>query len=128
MSETASPKSSQELPIIGQTTQMIDLTPAASAEVKRRLQADDMKGHYLRVGVQGGGCSGLTYQLGFDDQVGQFDKAFDVQGVPVVVDLKSALYLRGTVIDYVTAMVGGGFKFSNPNASKSCGCGTSFSA
>jgi iron-sulfur cluster assembly protein len=107
---------------------MIDLTPAASAEVKRRLQADDMKGHYLRVGVQGGGCSGLTYQLGFDDQVGQFDKAFDVQGVPVVVDLKSALYLRGTVIDFVTAMVGGGFKFSNPNASKSCGCGTSFSA
>ena len=128
MSETASPKSSQELPIIGQTTQMIDLTPAASAEVKRRLQADDMKGHYLRVGVQGGGCSGLTYQLGFDDRVGKFDKAFDVQGVPVVVDLKSALYLRGTVIDYVTAMVGGGFKFSNPNASKSCGCGTSFSA
>ena len=128
MSETASPKSSQELPIIGQTTQMIDLTPAASAEVKRRLQADDMKGHYLRVGVQGGGCSGLTYQLGFDDQVGQFDKAFDVQGVPVVVDLKSALYLRGTVIDFVTAMVGGGFKFSNPNASKSCWCGTSFSA
>jgi iron-sulfur cluster assembly protein len=104
------------------------MTDAAIIEVKRRLQAEDMKGHFLRVGVQGGGCSGLTYQLAFDDQVGQLDKGFDVRGVPIVVDLKSGLYLRGTVIDYVSAMVGGGFKFSNPNASKSCGCGTSFSA
>lgn len=128
MTDSVSQNKTQELPIVGQSANLVDLTPAAAAEVKRRLQADDMKGHYLRVGVQGGGCSGLTYQLGFDDQLGQFDKAFDVHGVPVVVDLKSALYLRGTVIDYVTAMVGGGFKFSNPNASKSCGCGTSFSA
>ncbi len=117
-----------ELPISGQDTVRIDMTDAAIIEVKRRLQAEDMKGHFLRVGVQGGGCSGLTYQLAFDDQVGQLDKGFDVRGVPIVVDLKSGLYLRGTVIDYVSAMVGGGFKFSNPNASKSCGCGTSFSA
>jgi iron-sulfur cluster assembly protein len=117
-----------ELPIVGQSPFVIELTDAASAEVKRRLQTDDMKGHYLRVGVQGGGCSGLMYQLAFDDQIGSLDKVFDVNGIPVVVDLKSALYLRGVVIDYVSAMVGGGFKFSNPNASKSCGCGTSFSA
>jgi iron-sulfur cluster assembly protein len=121
-------KEPNELPIVGQSAQMIDLTETASAEVKRRLQAEDMKGHYLRVGVQGGGCSGLMYQLAFDDQVGQFDKVFDVRGIPVVIDLKSALYLRGVTIDYVTAMVGGGFKFTNPNATKSCGCGTSFSA
>jgi len=128
MSDMTSTKQSQELPIVGQPSVVVDLTEAAVKEVKRRLEAEDMKGHYLRVGVQGGGCSGLMYQLAFDDQVGQFDKVFDVQGVPVVVDLKSGLYLRGVLIDYVTAMVGGGFKFSNPNASKSCGCGTSFSA
>ena len=128
MSDTASVKQARELPVVGQPGPLVDLTDAAVAEVKRRLQADDMKGHNLRVGVQGGGCSGLMYQLAFDDEVGQFDKVFDVRGVPIVVDLKSGLYLRGVVIDYVSAMVGGGFKFSNPNASKSCGCGTSFSA
>lgn len=128
MADSVSTKQSQELPIVGQPAEVVDLTDAAVKEVKRRLEAEDMRGHYLRVGVQGGGCSGLMYQLAFDDQVGQFDKVFDVHGVPVVIDLKSGLYLRGVMIDYVTAMVGGGFKFSNPNASKSCGCGTSFSA
>lgn len=128
MTDTKSTKATHELPIAGQPAAIVELTDAAVAEVKRRLEAEDMKGHYLRVGVQGGGCSGLMYQLAFDDQVGQFDKVFDVHGVPIVVDLKSGLYLRGVTIDYVTAMVGGGFKFSNPNASKSCGCGTSFSA
>lgn len=128
MSEMTSQKQNQELPIVGQSPEVVDLTDAAVKEVKRRLEDDGMKGHYLRVGVQGGGCSGLMYQLAFDDQIGQFDKVFDVRGVPVVIDLKSGLYLRGVTIDYVTAMVGGGFKFSNPNASKSCGCGTSFSA
>lgn len=128
MSDMTSQKQSQELPIVGQSSSVIDLTEAAVKEVKRRLEDDGMKGHYLRVGVQGGGCSGLMYQLAFDDQVGQFDKVFDVKGVPVIIDLKSGLYLRGVTIDYVSAMVGGGFKFTNPNASKSCGCGTSFSA
>ena len=128
MSEMASTNQAQELSIVGQPAPVVDLTDAAVVEVKRRLQAEDMKGHHLRVGVQGGGCSGLMYQLAFDDQVGQFDKVFDVRGVPIVVDLKSGLYLRGVLIDFVSAMVGGGFKFSNPNASKSCGCGTSFSA
>lgn len=127
MSETPQ-SAAHELPIAGQDLPMIDLTETAVTEVKRRLQEAGMQGHYLRVGVQGGGCSGLMYQLAFDNQLGKFDKVIDVKGVPVVVDLKSALYLRGTTIDYVTALVGGGFKFSNPNASKSCGCGTSFSA
>ena len=120
MSASSSDQKTSDLPIVGQPGPMVELTDAAAAEVKRRLQEDGMKGHYLRVGVQGGGCSGLMYQLAFDDQIGQFDKVFDVRGIPVVMDLKSALYLRGVVIDYVTAMVGGGFKFSNPNASKSC--------
>lgn len=128
MSETTSRATKQDLPIIGQSTEIIDLTEAAVKEVARRLQDEGMKGHYLRVGVQGGGCSGLMYQLAFDDQIGQFDKVFEVKGIPVVIDLKSGLYLRGVTIDYVSAMVGGGFKFHNPNASKSCGCGTSFSA
>ena len=125
---TKSPNPAAELPIAGQSAALVDLTDAAAAEAKRRIADAGLQGHHLRIGVQGGGCSGLMYQLSFDDQVGKFDKIFDVKGVSVVVDLKSALYLRGVVIDYVAAMVGGGFKFSNPNASKSCGCGTSFSA
>ncbi len=128
MTETSTQSGNQDLPIVGQSAEVINLTEAAVKEVKRRLEADDLKGHYLRVGVQGGGCSGLMYQLAFDNEVGQFDKVFNVKGVPVIIDLKSGLYLRGVTIDYVSAMVGGGFKFSNPNASKSCGCGTSFSA
>ncbi|MBI3871744.1 MAG: iron-sulfur cluster assembly accessory protein [candidate division Zixibacteria bacterium] len=107
---------------------MVEFTDAAAAEVRRRLQAEGLNDHHLRLGVQGGGCSGLTYVLNFDSQIGQFDKVFDVKGVKVVIDLKSALYLKGVVIDYVAALVGGGFKFQNPNASKACGCGTSFSA
>lgn len=117
----------RELPIAGQDT-LIDLTEAAVTEIRRRLADEALRGHHLRVGVEGGGCSGLMYQLAFDNEVGKFDKLMEVKGIPVVVDLKSALYLRGTVIDFVSALVGGGFKFSNPNATKACGCGTSFSA
>ena len=128
MSTPATP--SKELPIADQAPLLsVELTDAAAAEVKRRLDDPSMAGHYLRVGVIGGGCSGLTYQLAFDNQpMGSFDKEFELKGVRVVLDFKSAMYLKGTVVDYVSAMVGGGFKFQNPNASKSCGCGTSFSA
>jgi len=106
----------------------IDLTEKAASEILRLIDVESLGEHYLRVGVQGGGCSGLQYSLNFDPQVEKFDKVFDVKGVRIVVDLKSALYLQGTTLDYVQSLTGGGFKFSIPNASRSCGCGTSFSA
>ena len=107
---------------------VIELTEMAASEVLRLMESENLKEHYLRVGVQGGGCSGLQYSLNFDPQVEKFDKVFDVKGVRIVVDLKSALYLQGTTLDYVQSLTGGGFKFSNPSASRSWDCGTSFSA
>ena len=83
---------------------------------------------FLRMGVRGGGCSGMTYDLQFDSELRKHDKQFEVEGVKVVVDVKSYLYLNGTTLDYVTQGLTGGFTFVNPNAKSSCGCGTSFTA
>jgi len=121
-------KAPVEIPTADDVGQVVDLTDKAANEVLRLMNSENLAEHYLRVGVQGGGCSGLQYSLNFDTQVGQFDKVFDIKGVKVVVDLKSALYLKGTTLDYVQSLTGGGFKFINPNASRSCGCGSSFSA
>jgi iron-sulfur cluster assembly accessory protein len=105
----------------------IKLTEVAATEVKKFLQDSDAK--YLRVGVKGGGCSGfeysLTVALEYDEQK---DTLYQQHGVDVVVDKKSALYLEGTVLDYYSDISQRGFKFDNPNAVKSCGCGSSFSA
>ena len=104
----------------------VSLSPAALAHVKR-LQQDQNLGHaFLRMGVKGGGCSGHSYNLEFDTELGKFDKQFDIEGVKVVVDTKSYLYLNGTTLDYVNQGLTGGFTFVNPNAKSSCGCGTSF--
>ncbi len=107
---------------------MITLTENANKEITRLLGEEDRTGEYLRIGVQGGGCSGLMYSMKFDGETGEFDQVFDVDGIKVVVDMKSALYLKGTTLDYVSDLTGGGFKFINPNASRSCGCGSSFTA
>lgn len=128
MDQTMNPNPAPSLPITGETGAVVDLTDAAVEEVKRLIQAQNLNNHHLRVGVQGGGCSGLMYSLHFDDEVGKYDRTFEVKGVKIVVDLKSSLYLNHTVIDHVQALTGGGFKFNNPNATRSCGCGTSFSA
>ena len=105
---------------------LIQLTPSAGPKVQA-LATREAEGRYLRVAISGGGCNGLSYKLRF---VGSF-KAGDIlvrsQAVEVLVDPKSALYLRGTVLDYSDKMIGGGFKFSNPNAKASCSCGESFS-
>ena len=125
--ESIAQTKSPETPVVGEGVPLIDLTDAAAAEVKRLMAQENQPDHLLRVGVVGGGWSGLNYEVNFDDKTGKFDRILEVKGVRVVVDLKSALYIKGMVIDYVPAMVGGGFRFQNPNAGKSCGCGTSFS-
>ena len=81
----------------------------------------------LRASVAGGGCSGLSYQLDFDDEVRPMDQEFEDKGIKVVVDMKSFLYLAGTELDFSDGLNGKGFYFNNPNASRTCGCGDSFS-
>ena len=104
------------------------LTETATKHVKKMLEEQKLQGVFLRMGVKGGGCSGLSYSLEFDSELGPHDKKFDVDGVSVVCDAKSYLYLNGTTLDYVTQGLQGGFTFINPQAKSSCGCGTSFTA
>ena len=108
----------------------ITLTEKAATEVKRIIQDQKMAGTtVLRVGVTGGGCSGFSYALGFDEKFDEkADSRFEYHGVPVVVDKKSALYLDGTTVDFYDGIEKRGFTFDNPNAVKSCGCGSSFQA
>lgn len=107
---------------------MITITDRAVREVRRIVQEQKLSdGTALRVGVKGGGCSGFSYTLGFDDQISEVDQVNEVDGVRVVCDPKSFLYLSGTQIDFEDNLMGRGFKFGNPNAAKSCGCGESFS-
>lgn len=106
----------------------MNLSETALKEVKRLIAGQNLENAFLRMGVKGGGCSGLSYSLEFDTEVGPHDKTFDIDGVKVVCDAKSYLYLNGTTLDYVTQGLTGGFTFVNPNAKSTCGCGTSFSA
>ena len=107
---------------------MIDMTERAVKEVPRILDEQNLPDQTaLRVGVKGGGCSGFSYTLGFDDQVSEIDQIQEIHGIRVVCDPKSFLYLSGTEVDFEESLMGRGFKFGNPNASKTCGCGESFS-
>lgn len=110
------------------TEALINLTEGAAAEV-RRIMADNKipDGYRLRVGVTGGGCSGLSYSLGFDQQK-DGDEIFSSQGVEILLDKRHSIYLAGTTVDYMDGLQGRGFTFNNPNAQKTCGCGSSFSA
>ncbi|MGD1903319.1 MAG: HesB/IscA family protein [Geitlerinemataceae cyanobacterium] len=107
----------------------IQMTHTALAQVKalREQQGKDL---CLRVGVRQGGCSGMSYTMDFEDpsNIRETDEVFDYEGFQVVCDPKSMLYLYGLVLDYNTALIGGGFTFTNPNATQTCGCGSSFSA
>ncbi|MEZ5978952.1 MAG: iron-sulfur cluster assembly accessory protein [Planctomycetota bacterium] len=106
---------------------MISVSERAAREVGRIIEEQHLSGAtVLRVGVKGGGCSGFSYTLGFDDHTSETDQIFESSGVKVAVDPKSFLYLNGTEIDFEESLMGRGFKFQNPNASKSCGCGESF--
>ncbi|MBI1997076.1 MAG: iron-sulfur cluster assembly accessory protein [Deltaproteobacteria bacterium] len=106
----------------------LTLTESAIRQVKLLLARDKKEGHGLRVGVTDGGCSGFSYKLDFDKEQKPEDTVREWEGIKVYVDPKSAPFLKGTVIDFVAGIYGGGFKFTNPNATGTCGCGTSFSA
>ena len=104
----------------------ISMTDKAIAQVKRLIAKDGRQDVFLRLGVKGGGCSGLEYVMKLDTARKTIDLEHEFEGVHVVCDAKSAVYLRGSIFDYTGNLIGGGFKFDNPNAGKSCGCGTSF--
>lgn len=107
----------------------LQLSDAAIKQVKELKRAQNLPDTvFLRMGVKGGGCSGMSYSLEFDTELGPHDKEFDIDGIKVVCDKKSYIYLTGTTLDYVQEGLTGGFTFVNPNAKSACGCGSSFSA
>ncbi|MBA4493746.1 HesB/IscA family protein [Paenactinomyces guangxiensis] len=106
---------------------MITITERAALKVKDMLAEQDQPDKlYLRVGVQHGGCSGFSYSMGFDDEKKESDTELHLHGVKVLLDKESQPLLNGTVIDYKESMMGGGFSIENPNATVTCGCGSSF--
>ena len=107
---------------------VVMLTDAAAEKAKALIDRDDREGYFLRLKVVGGGCSGLQYQLMFDNEVLDLDQEAEFEGLKVVVDPKSAVYVVGTTIDYVDDLNQSGFKIENPYASNTCGCGESFGA
>ncbi len=106
---------------------MIKVSDKAREQAIRLMTEENLENGFIRVGVKGGGCSGLSYNLEFDTNLGDDDKKFEDNGVAVVVDKKSYLYLIGTELDYSGGLNGKGFVFKNPNADRTCGCGESFS-
>ena len=108
---------------------MIKVTPQARDQVVQMMNNDGVntKTHFVRVGVKSGGCSGLSYELNFDNNLNDTDKIFEDKDIRIVVDKKSFLYLIGTTLEYSGGLNGKGFIFKNPNASRTCGCGESFS-
>jgi iron-sulfur cluster assembly protein len=111
----------------------IALTPGAVQELKKSIAAQqekapagEAKPYFVRVGVVGGGCSGFTYDMSLVENANEHDERIDVDGLQVVCDPKSFIYLSGTTIDFVDGLMERGFKFTNPNATNTCGCGSSF--
>jgi len=105
----------------------ITLTPNATAKVKEIMAQQNPAPAGLRVGVVGGGCSGFSYSMQFENSAGMMDKVFNFDGLKVFVDATSVMYLNGCIVDYVETLEGAGFKFENPNVKSTCGCGSSFS-
>jgi iron-sulfur cluster assembly protein len=107
---------------------MITVSENAKAHAIELMKAENRPADsFIRVGVEGGGCSGLSYKLEFDNQMKEGDQVFEDKGIKIVVDRKSVLYLVGTELEYSGGLNGKGFVFKNPNASRTCGCGESFS-
>ncbi|NBD26200.1 iron-sulfur cluster insertion protein ErpA [Paenibacillus glycinis] len=105
---------------------MITISDTANEKIKEMLEAEASPELFLRVGVKEGGCSGFSYNMGFDDEQAESDKALEMNGLKVVVDADSIKYLNGLEIDFKESAMGGGFTITNPNATATCGCGSSF--
>ena len=106
---------------------MITLTPVAIGKVKEILGSQDPQPQGLRISVVGGGCSGFSYSMAFENSPGLLDKSYDFEGLKVFIDQASMLYLDGAEVDYIESLEGAGFKFNNPHVRSTCGCGSSFS-
>ena len=104
----------------------LEVTPHAATKVREIMAQQNPQPLGLRVSVVGGGCSGFSYQMNFEEQTNGIDKVFEFDGLKVFVDQASFMYLKGTKIDYVETLEGAGFKFENPNVKSTCGCGSSF--
>jgi iron-sulfur cluster assembly accessory protein len=108
--------------------EMVQLTETAVTKVKEILGSQDPKPAGLRIAVVGGGCSGFSYSMAFENTPNMLDKTYKFDDLKVFIDQASLLYLDGAEVDYVETMEGSGFKFNNPNVKSTCGCGSSFSA
>lgn len=106
--------------------QVVHVTATAVTELKRLLAEEKEPTLFVRLGVVSGGCSGMSYSMAFDNNPSDMDREFDFDGLRVRIDLKALMYMSGTTVDYKSGLLGGGFQFSNPNAKRSCGCGSSF--
>ena len=115
------------VPEVTPKTPPVSLTANAVAKVKEIMAQQNPVPTGLRVGVVGGGCSGFSYSMSFENGAGMMDKVFDMDGLKVYVDATSLMYLNNCIVDYVETLEGAGFKFENPNVKSTCGCGSSFS-
>jgi iron-sulfur cluster assembly accessory protein len=115
------------VPEVKPKTAPISLTPNAVVKVREIMAQQSPVPAGLRVGVVGGGCSGFSYSMQFENAAGMMDKTFEMDGLKVFVDATSVTYLNGCIVDYVETLEGAGFKFENPNVKSTCGCGSSFS-
>jgi iron-sulfur cluster assembly protein len=107
---------------------MIQVTDKALAQIRNIMEAENKKDHALRIGVRSGGCSGLSYVMEFSKETLPNDEVLEVDGVRILIDVFSGMYLKGSELDFSDGLNGAGFEFKNPNAARSCGCGQSFSA
>ncbi|MAS34289.1 MAG: iron-sulfur cluster insertion protein ErpA [Anaerolineaceae bacterium] len=107
-------------------TPVLTVTPAAVSTIRTLLEQRQIPNHALRVFVSGGGCSGMQYGMAFEENPQEFDRVVETDGVRLIVDPTSLMYLEGAIIDFVDSLMGGGFRIDNPNAVSSCGCGHSF--
>ncbi len=123
MMSTAAAQSDAKTPPVN--PREIEITEAAAQEIAKQRDKRGTPGAMIRVGVRGGGCTGFTYVFEWAEQTRPTDKVFSAHGVSIVVDPKSLVYLGGMTLDFVRGMMGHGFKFNNPNAKGSCGCGES---
>ena len=113
-------------PTTGAKSAPLNLTANAVAKVKEIMSQQNPVPAGLRVGVVGGGCSGFSYSMNFENSAGMMDKVYEFEGLKVFIDATSVVYLNGATVDYVETLEGAGFKFENPNVKSTCGCGSSF--